>query len=75
MAANGMLMMDALSNELNTSAAQMMTLEYESETILLAPVDNDNLLVLLAGAGTNLGRMRILMRRSMESVAGALASI
>jgi predicted regulator of Ras-like GTPase activity (Roadblock/LC7/MglB family) len=74
-AANGLLMMDALSQELGASSARMMTLEYENDTILLAPVDQDNLLVLLAGAGTNLGRLRILMRRSIEGLSSALASI
>lgn len=74
-AANGLLMMDALGQELNASSAKMLTLEFESDTILLAPLDQDNLLVLLAGAGTNLGRLRILMRRSAETLSAALASI
>lgn len=74
-AANGLLMMDALSQELNADSAKMMTLEYENDTILLAPLDRDNLLVLLAGAGTNLGRLRILMRRSAENLTAALAAI
>ena len=74
-AANGLLMMDALTQELNSSAATMMTLEYENDTVLLAPIDQDNMLVLLAGPGTNLGRMRILMRRSMEGITSELSSM
>jgi predicted regulator of Ras-like GTPase activity (Roadblock/LC7/MglB family) len=74
-AANGLLMMDALSQELNATAARMLTLEYENNTILLAPLDQENLLVLLAGAGTNLGRLRILMRRSIDNLSSALSNI
>jgi predicted regulator of Ras-like GTPase activity (Roadblock/LC7/MglB family) len=74
-AANGLLMMDALSHELQATSTKMMTLEYENDTILLAPMDQDTLLVLLAGAGTNLGRLRILMRRSTETLSAALAAI
>ncbi|RIK36850.1 MAG: hypothetical protein DCC58_18755 [Chloroflexi bacterium] len=74
-AANGMLMMDALSQELNSQPAKIMTLEYEAQTILMAPLDEDTLLVLLAGAGTNLGRLRILMRRSITELSKGLAAI
>lgn len=74
-AANGLLVMDALSQELGASATHLMTLEYESNTILLSPLDNDNLLVLMSGAATNLGRLRILMRRSSANLRELLAAI
>jgi predicted regulator of Ras-like GTPase activity (Roadblock/LC7/MglB family) len=75
MAASGLMVMDALSRELGESAAQSTTMEFENRIVLLAPVDGENLLVLLAGSGSNLGRLRIALRRSIDQVREALASI
>jgi predicted regulator of Ras-like GTPase activity (Roadblock/LC7/MglB family) len=72
-AANGMLLMDALAQELGEEMPEITTLEYASHTVVMAPLDDDNLLVLLAGAGMNLGRLRLLVRRQVEFLSQALA--
>jgi uncharacterized protein len=73
-ASNGLLMMDALGQELGEGAARIVTLEYDNRLVLLSPLDDDNLLVLLAGNGVNLGRLRIVLRRTTPNLAEALGS-
>lgn len=73
-ASNGILVMDALGQELNEQATEMMTIEYGQHIVLLSPLDYDQLLVLLAGPGVNLGRMRIILRRRAAALAEALAN-
>lgn len=64
-AANGLLMMGELGQELGEGAADVTTLEFPSHTVLLTPLDSDNLLVLVTdGKSLNLGQLRIMMRRS-----------
>ena len=75
MASSGLLMMDALGRALGTGSARSAILEFEGRTVLISPVDADNLLVLLAGSDANLGRMRIVMRRSMDSLREGLQSV
>jgi predicted regulator of Ras-like GTPase activity (Roadblock/LC7/MglB family) len=74
-ASNQLLIMSQLGQELGGGAARIATLEFESHTLLMAPLDDENLLVLLAGAGTNLGRMRIVLRRSVDQLRDALQSV
>lgn len=73
-ASNGLLMMDALGQELGDDQADLITLEYREHIVMMAALDQDNLLVLLGGAGMNLGRMRILIRRNLESLTALAAS-
>jgi predicted regulator of Ras-like GTPase activity (Roadblock/LC7/MglB family) len=75
MAASGLLMMDALGRALAGGSAHNAILEFEGHTAMLAPLDNDNLLVLLAGGDANLGRMRIVMRRAMDNLREGLESV
>jgi hypothetical protein len=42
---------------------------------MLAPLDDDNLIVLLAGGDANLGRMRIVLRRSMDTLREGLQNV
>ena len=74
-AANGMLIMDAMSQELQEGPADLFTVEYANHLVMLAPLDSDNLLVLLAGAGMNLGRLRIIMRRYVPRLTEALGTV
>src|SRR5690349_9834230 len=71
-ASNGLLMMEAVALELGETRANVTTLEYRDHIMLMAPLDDDNLLVLLAGAGMNLGRLRIILRRRLEELSGLL---
>ena len=72
-ASNGALVMDALGQELGEDSAEMMTIEYERHIVMMSSLDPENMLVLLAGPGINLGRMRIVLRRRADALAEALA--
>jgi predicted regulator of Ras-like GTPase activity (Roadblock/LC7/MglB family) len=68
-AANGLLMMSELGQEIGDEAAEVTTLEYSSHTVLLSPLDSDHLLVLVTdGKSQNLGQLRIMMRRSGDRI-------
>jgi predicted regulator of Ras-like GTPase activity (Roadblock/LC7/MglB family) len=75
MAASGLLMMDALGRALAGGSAQNAILEFDGHTVMLAPLDDDNLIVLLAGGDANLGRMRIVMRRAMDNLREGLQNV
>jgi len=64
-AANGLLVADALGAELgHLGEATQTTIEYTGGVIILTPLDEDLALLLLAHTGANLGRLRLLARRS-----------
>jgi predicted regulator of Ras-like GTPase activity (Roadblock/LC7/MglB family) len=74
-AANGLLMMGELGQELGDGAAEVTTLEFSGHTVLLSPIDEDNLLVLVTeGKSLNLGQLRIMMRRSGNRIRDAYSS-
>lgn len=74
-AANGLMMMGELGQELGDGAAEVTTLEYSGHTVLLSPLDADNLLVLVTdGKSQNLGQLRIMMRRSGDRIREAFNS-
>lgn len=75
MAASGLLMMDALGRALDGGSARNAILEFDGHTVLMAPLDDDNLVVLLSGPDANLGRMRIVLRRAMDSLREGLQSV
>lgn len=75
-ASNGVLVMGSLGQELGEqSAADMMTIEYGRHIVLMSPLDQEHLLVLLAGSNVNLGRMRIILRRRLAAMTEALESV
>lgn len=74
-ASNGALVMDALGQELGEDAADMMTVEYGRHIVVMSQLDQEHLLVLLGGAGINLGRMRIVLRRRADALAEALEHV
>lgn len=71
-ASNGVLVMDALSQELGEHTSEMMTIEYGNHIVMMSPLDQEHMLVLLAGPGINLGRMRIILRRRTTALIEAL---
>jgi len=71
-ASNGILVMEALGQELGEAPSEMMTIEYQRHIVMMSPLDQENLLVLVAGPGVNLGRMRIILRRRVAALAEAL---
>jgi uncharacterized protein len=71
-ASNGALVMDALGQELGERNADMMTIEYGRHIVMMSTLDHEHMLVLLAGPGINLGRMRIILRRRTAALTEAL---
>ena len=74
-ASNGVLVMDALGQELGEQTAEMMTVEYGRHIVMMSQLDEEHLLVLLAGPGVNLGRMRIILRRRAAALSEALENV
>lgn len=75
MAASGLLMMDALAQELGEGSARQAILEYSQSTVILTPLDDDLLLVTVAQGDTNIGRMRLIIRRFVDQISSAVAAI
>jgi predicted regulator of Ras-like GTPase activity (Roadblock/LC7/MglB family) len=67
-AASGLLMMDSLGRELQQGAAKDVILEYENNLVILSPLNDDLLLVTVGSGNSNLGRVRLLIRRSLDKL-------
>lgn len=75
-AAPGLLMMGDLSQELDEGFAKVTTMEYENHIVVMAPLTEDALLVLVTDAGpTNLGQIRIRLRRATDRLRQALEQV
>jgi len=74
-AASGLLMMDALGQELGEGSARQAILEYGSSVVMLTPLQEELLLVTVAKGEANLGRMRLTVRRFVDQVSSALATV
>jgi predicted regulator of Ras-like GTPase activity (Roadblock/LC7/MglB family) len=67
-AANGLLLIDALGQELDDGSADMATVEFSGHIVIMTPLDVDNLLILIAAGGMNLGHLRLVLRRHLASL-------
>ncbi len=67
-AASGLLMMDSLGRELQQAPARDVILEYENNLVILSPLNEDLLLVIVGSGTSNLGRVRLLIRRSLDKL-------
>lgn len=74
-ASNGVLVMEALGQELGEDSSDVMTIEYGRHTVMMSLLDQEHMLVLLGGAGINLGRMRIILRRRTAALVDALETV
>ncbi len=70
-AVSGLLMLEALGQELASPPRQAIV-EFDRHLVLVAPLDQDTALVLVASGSANLGRLRLALRRSGPQVAEAL---
>lgn len=70
-AASGLLVADALGAELSRGGSTQVTVEYGEGMVLLTPLDEDLALVIVASAMANLGRLRLLARRSRGDLLAA----
>lgn len=71
-AASGLLVADALGAELgHLGEATQTTIEFAGGIVILTPLDEDIALLILAHTGANLGRLRLLARRSRGDILAA----
>jgi predicted regulator of Ras-like GTPase activity (Roadblock/LC7/MglB family) len=68
LAASGLLMMDSLGRELNQGPARDVILEYQENLVILSPISDDMVLVTVGTGNSNLGRVRLLLRRALPSI-------
>ncbi len=61
-AVSGLLMLEALGQELASTPRQAI-IEFDRHLVLVTPLDQDTALVLVAAGSTNLGRLRLAVRR------------
>lgn len=73
-AASGLLVAEALGQELARGAARQTTLEYAQGLVLLTPLDDEVALLILANPTANLGRLRLIARRSRDEIIAAVRS-
>lgn len=62
-AGDGFLMMLALGVELQRGDPEMLTIEYQSGTLVVCPLEHGAVLIMLTGKAVNLGRLRLAARR------------
>lgn len=74
-AASGLMMMDAMGRELAHGKAKQAILEYDHSVAILTPLADELVLVALARGDSNLGRVRLVLRRAMDSVCDAVSAI
>ena len=74
-ASSGLLMMDALARELGQNGTGQAILEYDHSLVLLTPIDDQLLFVAVTRGDGNLGRLRIVVRRSLDGVRAAAAEL
>ena len=73
-AAPGLLMMSDLAKELGEGMAEMTMMEYSDHIVAMMPLNEDALLVAVADSGAmNLGQIRIILRRQMDTLRGAVS--
>ncbi|HEX3723022.1 MAG TPA: roadblock/LC7 domain-containing protein [Nitrolancea sp.] len=75
LAASGLLMMDAMGRELEQGIAKQAILEYETSVAILTPLQEDLVLVALTRGDSNLGRVRLVLRRGLSEVNQAVSQI
>lgn len=68
---NGVLVTQALGQELRRGAFDGAFFEYAQGTVIINLVADDVALVILTGADANLGRLRLLVRRYRAELAAA----
>lgn len=75
LAASGLLMMDAVGQELGQGPALQAILEYQQSLVILEPVERDLVLMAVAHGEANLGRVRLVLRRAQPDVLDAVQAL
>jgi predicted regulator of Ras-like GTPase activity (Roadblock/LC7/MglB family) len=74
-AVSGLLMMEALGRELHETAARQALIEFADHVVLVAPLGADVALVLVASGESNLGRLRLAVRRIRSRLEAEVAAL
>lgn len=62
-AVSGLLMMESLGRELGGASARQAIVEFDEHIVLVTPLGQDTALVVVALGTSNLGRLRLAVRR------------
>lgn len=74
-ATNGLMVALAIGREIDRGEIASTIFEYEAGTVILNRLDDELVLILLAGPGVNLGRLRLIARRYRDELIAAAATI
>jgi predicted regulator of Ras-like GTPase activity (Roadblock/LC7/MglB family) len=74
-ATNGLMVAKAIGLEVARGEIDSAIFEYTGGTIIINALDDELVLILLASAGVNLGRLRLIARRYREELIAAAATI
>ena len=73
-AGDAYLMMTALGAEFGRGDPVMLTIEYDSGTVIVSPLEHGAALIMLTGHAVNLGRLRLAARRFQQQFADTVAT-
>jgi len=74
-AVSGLLMMEALARELRAASARQAIVEFDEHLVLVTPIGQDTALVVVAIGSSNLGRLRLAVRRARSTLEREAAAI
>jgi uncharacterized protein len=74
-ATNGLMVAKAIGREIERGDIDSAIFEYASGTVMINALDEELLLVLLAGPGVNLGRLRLLAKRYRDELITASGAV
>jgi predicted regulator of Ras-like GTPase activity (Roadblock/LC7/MglB family) len=74
-ATNGLMVAKAIGLEVARGEIDSAIFEYTGGTIIINALDEELVLILLASAGVNLGRLRLIARRYREELIAAASTI
>lgn len=74
-AANGLMLSEALGREIKKGSAVQTLLEYDQGLVLIEPLSEDAMLLLLTQGRDQLGRLRFLVQKHQAAFISALDAI
>ncbi len=74
-AVSGLLMMEALGRELGGASARQAIVEFDEHIVLVTPIGQDTALVVVSTGTSNLGRLRLAVRRARGTLEREAATI
>lgn len=74
-ASNGLVMAEALGREIGKGGSVQTVLEYDSGLVILAPLNEDAMVLVVSSDPKSLGRIRFLMSRYYQPLVEAVNAI